>query len=136
MGYDIGYYVSKVGLTPAIEQGSTFLLPFTVTLDATTMAYFTKTGALDANIRATYHPSGSNTGVSFDILSIVRTSDTLLTCKVGMSSTVTAGLTPGTGHWDCEIFGKTVPSGMAAVYVMKPLGSWNKAKVVGESTHA
>jgi hypothetical protein len=136
MGYDIGYYdvINRVD-NPPIEQGSTFILDFTITLPANIMAMFCEgrvvSGALDTGtgLRAKYRTSlDSVSSVDF-AGTIVKTSTTLLTCSLKLTSVQTAGMVAGKGFWDCELYNDD-----ATPYVFKPFGAGNKAKVVGEAT--
>jgi len=130
MAYNIGYpnetdsYITN----PPIEQGSTFELPFTVTLPAAIMEYFTTPKTV--SIRASYRTSlSAPTKVDFDGASVKAISATVLDCKLTMDSDTTAGLTAGNGFWDCEIYNNDTPP-----YVLKPFGAGNKCKVKGEAT--
>lgn len=128
--YHIGYPNSDDSSTinPPIEQGSTYELDFTVTLPAAIMAKFTTPNTVA--LRASYRTSlDSSTKTDFTTCTVSATSATVLTCKIVMSSVTTATLSAGRGYWDCELYNTE-----ATPYVFKPLGSGNKAKVVGEAT--
>jgi len=100
MGYNIGYinetdaYITN----PPIEQGSTFELPFTVTLPADLMVHFLEGRVIDGVIdtgtvvRAQYRsPISSNTAVAFTGV-ISKVSNTTLSCKVSLTSVQTAAM--------------------------------------------
>ena len=138
MGYNIGYVNSQdASITnPPIEQGSTFELPFTITLPAAIMSKFTVSeninGALSAGfgIRAQYRTTlNAATGIDFTCTATKQSSQ-ILNCLVVLGSDQTTNLTAGCGFWDCELYNNdyTPP------YVFKPFGAGNKAKVVGEAT--
>lgn len=137
MGYNIGYpnETNSYIINPAIEQGSTFELDFTVTLPAAIMARFCEgrvvTGALDTGtgVRAKYRTSLSSIDTTDFTGTITKTSNAILTCKVVLTSVQTAALAKGNGFWDCEIYNDDV-----VPFVFKPLGCGNKAKVIGEAT--
>lgn len=120
--YEIGYYNPDIdAINPPIEQGSTFELNFTVT------NVFANAGA-GAVLRGKYRPGTVDGTPAVDFVgTIVSTTALLLTCKLTLSATTTAAMTPGTGFWDCEIQD-------SAGFVLKPLGSANKAKVIAEVT--
>lgn len=141
--YDIGYPVpnSKPAKTnKPIEQGSTFLLPFSMVVDAATLAYLVIDEGLgtvlDAEVSATYEPNDGAAPTAFDITILEYTAPNIISGIIGLDSTTTAAMAEGSGRWDCEIAGKTIPTGFGAVFVMKPFGIKSKAKVVGESNHA
>jgi len=134
--YHIGFYDSSGRvINPPIEQGSTFELYFNITLPAAIMAKFCEgrvvEGALDtgSGIRAKYRTSLSAVSGTDFSGTITKTSNSVLSCYLTLSSVQTAALTVNSGFWDCEIYNDD-----ATPYVLKPLGSGNKAKVVGEAT--
>lgn len=134
--YHIGYYDSEGRvINPPIEQGSTFELYFNVTLPASIMAKFCEgrvvEGVLDTGtgLRAKYRTSLSAVSGTDFTCTVSKTSNTVLACYVSLTSVQTAGLAVGSGFWDCELYNDD-----ATPFVFKPLGSGNKAKVVGEAT--
>lgn len=122
MGYDIGYpNERKPSITnPPIEQGSTFVLDFTVT------NIFTGTPTLTGQYRPTLSGSAHT-----DMTGTVTVATALLTCRLEIDAATTAAMTAGKGFWDCELTG-TVDGDVD--YVLKPFGAGNKAIVKGEAT--
>lgn len=122
MGYDIGYPNERRAsqLNPPIEQGSTFVLDFTVT------NIFTGTPTLTGQYRPVLDGAGHT-----DMVGTVIVATELLSCRLEIDATTTAAMTPGRGFWDCELTG-TVDGD--AAFVLKPFGAGNKAKVVAEAT--
>lgn len=135
--YHIGYPDSDDAsiLHPPIEQGSTFELAFTITLPQAVMSQFCGgdyTAALDngTDIQAQYSSDLTATATTADFTcTISKIDNATLYCTITLDSEASAGLPVGKGYWDCEIFNDADPA-----YVLKPLGSGNKCKVVAEAT--
>lgn len=125
MAYDIGFKNPSTGLVnPAIEQGSTFVLDFTITdIFAPDPAVLTLSACYRKSIK-------SADKTEFDV-TLSRTPAVppatfgLVTCKLGITAAVTKLMAPATGVWECEIADDTG-------FVLKPFGCANKAKVLAE----
>lgn len=138
--YEIGYVNPDTGEdNPPIECGSTFELTFAIkNLPAAIMAKFCEgrvyTAALDTGtgLRGKYR-AGTIDGAATAFTGVVtKVSDTELSCYLTLTSVQTAALTASNkGFFDCELYNDD-----ATPYVIKPLGSGCRAKVVGEATTA
>ena len=124
--YNIGFYNEQNGdINPPIQQGSTFELTFTCT------DVFGGTLANDLTVTAQYRPITAEATHTDFTCTVLSRANGLVSVKLVIPSDVTNTMTPGNGRWDCEIADNATPP-----YVLKPLGSNNRAKVVAEVTRA
>ena len=122
--YHIGYENENGIVSPALEQGSTFILNFTIT------NIFAQGDTVDSLIiRAQYRPTTITTEsfFTFDECDITSVTPTLVTGVVRMSANITKNIEAGPGFWDCEIEDSTG-------FVVKPFGCGSKCLVLAQAT--